>query len=114
MEPIVSPWLIYLASISGLFKTLLCFFGMFGFGVCAIYCLVECIDENSILTNIKKLKKPMIICIILSIIGLLIPNEKTIYTMIIAKNVTYNNINFGIDTIKELIDYIVTKIGELK
>lgn len=48
------------------------------------------------------------------IIGLLIPEENTVYKMLIASYATPNNIEYVKETGKDLVDYIIEKANELE
>lgn len=62
----------------------------------------------------KKLKKFVIIFAIMFICGLIIPNKETMIQMKIAEYTTYDNLNTATEKIKEVTDYIVEKIQEVK
>lgn len=64
--------------------------------------------------TMKKLKKFVIIFAIMFICGLIIPNKETMIQMKIAEYTTYDNLNAATDKIKEITDYIVEKMQEVK
>lgn len=62
--------------------------------------------------NIKKtIKKLFIVVIASASLNLFIPNEETFYKMIIAKNVTYENLDKASEVIKDSVDYIFDKMN---
>lgn len=68
-------------------------------------------DENKVLKLIKRLVAGLIISIILAIV---IPSTDTINKMIVSSVVTKENVSKGVETTKDLIDYIVDKINEIE
>ena len=62
----------------------------------------------------KKIKKFIIIFAIIFICGLIIPNKETMISMKIAEYATYDNLNAATEKIKEITDYIIEKIQEVK
>lgn len=62
----------------------------------------------------KKIKKFIIIFAIIFICGLIIPNKETMISMKIAEYATYDNLNATTEKIKEITDYIIEKIQEVK
>ena len=82
-------------------------------------CLEE-IEENDDEESEKKAfiwlrkytKKYIGVVIILSILLVIIPNYKTRIAMLVAKNVTYTNIEKAKLGTKEAIDYIFKKVNE--
>ena len=86
MEPIINPWLIYLAEVVDVLK-LLCTISSLLLGiVTCIFLLDDCAPYNKCakFTGIA-----FILCVILAI---LIPTEKTVWMMIGASQLTTNNI----------------------
>ena len=60
----------------------------------------------------KKVIKMTTIGIIVSgSLYVVIPNDKTIYKMLIAKNVTYENLDKASEVIKDSVDYIFDKVN---
>ena len=60
---------------------------------------------------IKKVIKTTVIgTVIFGSLYIIIPNDKTIYKMLIAKNVTYENLDKAQEVIKDSVDYIFDKI----
>lgn len=112
MKPIINPWLFYLTDVlSGIKWLLVVFFAValfvYLFGLC-IYLL-----DMSELPDWHKLKN-IVFLVIPIIIGLLIPEEKTVYKMLIASYTTSNNIEYVKETGKDLVDYIIEKANELE
>lgn len=112
MKPIINPWLFYLTDVlSGIKWLLVVFFAValfvYLFGLC-IYLL-----DMQELPDWHKLKN-IVFLVIPIIIGLLIPEEKTVYKMLIASYTTPNNIEYVKETGKDLVDYIIEKANELE
>lgn len=79
--------------------------------VCA-YMSDDFMDEEE-----KRIKKAMRVSLIIFILSLLIvifvPDKKTIIEMFIAKNVTIENAQIALDSIKNATDYVVSAIGKI-
>ena len=115
MEYYINPMWFYLQSISNGIKiasivgivalfiatsVLICYyFDSFGEG------------KDKILKSIKRFVVGIIIAIILAIA---IPSTDTINKMIVSSVVTKENVAKGVETTKDLIDYIVDKINEIE
>ena len=112
MKPIINPWLFYLTDVlSGIKWLLVVFFSValfvYLFGL-SIYLL-----DMQELPDWHKLKN-IVFLVIPIIIGLLIPEEKTVYKMLIASYTTPNNIEYVKETGKDLVGYIIEKANELE
>lgn len=63
-------------------------------------------------------KKVLFICIVglflSALVCIFVPSEKTLIEMQIAKMATHNNVDLTIDKIKEIVDYIINGIKEVK
>ena len=59
----------------------------------------------------KKLIIPLVIAFVLTIV---VPSKETIYEMIVANLVTYENVDLTTETLEEAFDHIIDKLGELK
>lgn len=66
----------------------------------------------------KALIKPLIITGIVTLVSIIaavfIPSRETLIEMQVAKFVTYENAELGIDAVKSIIDYIINAIQSLK
>lgn len=66
------------------------------------------IDDKNYFNKIKKYNiLSMIVGILLILIAIFIPNKQASIEMLIAKTATFDNTNWSIQQIKEIIDYIV-------
>ena len=117
MTPIISPWVFYwievLENVSCLCGTLI-FFGIILAGACIIFLpiLIDTIDidvEDFTKIAPKILKKVVSIFIVIVIVGTFIPSKETMYTMLVAENVTVENLEVATDVIKDSVDYIFDK-----
>lgn len=109
MKPIINPWWIYFASKSegiGIFLLIV--------GLCMLvwaiiwsvgYRVGECVTSCP--------KCLLIIGIAGTIVGGLLPSEKTIYTMMTVEQITTNNIEAVGNTAQDIVDYIVDKIDKI-
>jgi hypothetical protein len=119
MKPIINPWLFYLVDVIGNFKSA-CFALLLviviGFGATVLIEVGEAKDELELDTVkvIKTLKRMVAVAVLLMTLDMLLPSKKTCYQMMIASQITDNNIQKAEDTIKKSVDYIFEKINEGK
>lgn len=86
MKPIINPWLFYLIKYD--------------------------MDELDEVKVIKTIKKKIIVIALLITFAIFLPSKKTCYQMMIASQITDNNIQKAEDVIKNSVDYIFEKINE--
>ena len=60
----------------------------------------------------KFLKKVVIFLLIIIGVFSIIPSKETMYTMMVANYVTYENVEAATDVIQDSVDYIMDKLGE--
>ena len=112
MEPIINPWLIYLADKAEYFGRIfgsLCFIFLAVYaGVVALY-FVDYKGKDFL----KKTIYIPILLIVFLVFFLAFPDKDTIYSMLAAKQLTPNNIEKIETTAQENIDYILEKIKEI-
>ena len=119
MTPIINPWMFYLVDVIGNFKTV-CFvlilLIVIGFGAITLIEIGEAAEELELdeVKVIKNLKKMAIVVVLLMTFNMLLPSKKTCYQMMIASQITDNNIQKAEDVIKDSVDYIFEKINEGK
>lgn len=138
-EPIINPWLFYLADLVFALKATLIILSV-GLAIGSLLYLVAWNDNNTYkidtIENIKLRKtwlKDSKICIISAVItftvGMIVPTKKTLYAMAIASALTPDTVqliydktgetstdilNGGGELIEDIIDYGVDKINELR
>lgn len=111
MTPIISPWLFYLVDVMDNLKFECLFIPMLFllYMLSIAYTKEEDINEEKIVKIVKKL----IICSALVFtVESFLPSKKTCYQMMIASQVTEENIKKAEDRIKSSVDYIFEKINE--
>lgn len=118
MEPIINPWLIYLAEMGDVFNFLFILL-LLGSVVGDLYFGAAVIDNDWRTEDQQKKDKRMlkigIVVTIISALGLiLVPTTDTVYKMIIFNNITTNNIEKGKDYVEDIIDYTAEKLIEVK
>ena len=123
MEPIISPWIVYLIGITDDVKTL--------FAACAIVLFVIIIimavvflliipAEQGSFDAIKhhSVRKAFKYCIVGAIVSMVIetfvPTGSTLYLMLVSENITEDNIKTLGGSGKEFVDYIFDKVEEIK
>ena len=122
MNYIINPWVFYLLNImENIVSSII--IALFIFGIAYVsYAIIWYVelsfsyfdDEDkypSPLTIVKKWKIPLIICIVVLV---LTPSKETCYKMLIASQVTTENIESAKETVKEVADYIVESAKEIK
>lgn len=133
MDPIVSPWLIYLISVINSIRIFAFLLGLI-FGLPLLICFVSDYFNSvnvDILTpyqldqyaeikekNVKQIKKYFILCLTFILVGLLIPSKETLITMLISNVITPDNINMSNELIKynvqDYVNIIVDGINKTK
>lgn len=117
MKPIINPWLFYLADVIGNFKSA-CFalllIIVICFGATVLIEVGEAKDELELdaVKVIKTLKRMVAVAVLLMTFDMLLPSKKTCYQMMIASQITDNNIQKAEDVIKDSVDYIFEKIDK--
>lgn len=106
MKPIISPWLIYFASRADALGTLFMIITFIAFGICLIGFFDECLTKNGFKLFIS-------IGIISAILTILTPTTETVYTMMVANEITPDNIQTIGKTGKDLVDYITDQIDKI-
>ena len=120
MDYIVDPTWVYWISVVDSVKDVLCVVGVFlviftiGNAVILFILWGDKGSENVVRRIIKVLRVsiPALICI--AIASAFIPSQKTIITMKVAELSTKENIGWGIQQIKEIVDYIINAIERIK
>lgn len=112
MNPIINQWLLYTVEISfKLHFILIILMAIFGF-IFIFFFLDELTEEKN--ENAGKAKFTFKIFLITLIAFTFIPSRETCYKMVIASQITDNNIQKAEDVIKDSVDYIFEKINEGK
>lgn len=122
MDPIISPWLIYLISVINSIRIFAFILGLVFSIPLLIYFVSDFfnyINENILFPyqldeyeelkkrNSKQIKKYFILCLTFILVGLLIPSKETLITMLIANVITPDNINMSNELIKHNVqDYV--------
>ena len=113
--PVISPWLFYVIDLlDKLRETAIIVFWIIVVTVLVVglFSLLECeYWEDEIIQKLKKaLKFSVIPIVISSVMYIAIPSKDVTYKMLVAKYVTYENIDKATDTIKDGVDYIFEKL----
>lgn len=115
MEPIISPWLVYLISILTPIKGFFATATIILLAIIFFIILFNFIEEDSMAriydNKTKKLdssfKKLIILTVISSILAVLVPTKETVVAMYIANMITPDNLNLANDIFKSnLKDYL--------
>lgn len=113
MEPIISPWIIYLFSILTKLNTVAFAVMMFSWVAILFIGLYKLIngDDMEIEFNFKN---AIIIAVIATTIVILIPTEKTMLAMLTLSFITPDNIGIAEDHIIELVTKIMDAASNVK
>ena len=116
MKPIINPWLIYFVDSLDLVQ-LSCILMVVALVVAILILSCRMDDLEYKEKELKSARRTRKIVIFFSILLLIvipfIPSRETCYKMIIASQVTDNNIQKAEDVIKDSVDYIFEKINEV-
>lgn len=104
MKPIISPWIIYLASRADALGTLFLIVTVVAFAICLIG--FDYLTKNGFKLFIS-------IGIISMILTVLTPTTETVYTMMVANEITSDNIQAVGKTGKDVVDYITDQIDKV-
>lgn len=124
MMPIINPWIFYLidilSNLKGVsrFATFITALALIVITIITAYLKVQDsyygsennIEVIEILTRFFK-KLLIVACIAISVF-IVTPSEETMYKMLVAQNVTYENVDKAQEEIKETVDYIFKKLGK--
>lgn len=114
MKPIINPWLFYLVDMIGSFQILSILIALLIIISFAIEIIKydEAMDELDKVKVIKTFKKKVIVIALLITFAIFLPSKETCYKMMIASQITDNNIQNAEDVVKDSVDYIFEKINE--
>ena len=116
MTPIINPWMFYLVDFLDELK-MLCILAvpLLLFVIVIITIMIDDLKPNKE-KELKSYRRTRKIVILFSISILIvipfIPSKETCYKMMVASQITDNNIQKAEDTIKNSVDYIFEKINE--
>ena len=110
MTPIINPWLFYIVDVIDNLKFECLFIPLlFLLYIVSADYADEDLNEEKTAKTIKKI----VICVALLFTAeTLLPSKETCYKMMVASQITDNNIQKAEDTIKKSVDYIFEKINE--
>ena len=116
MTPIINPWLFYIVDFLDGLKTL-CIIAVPVLVIVIGYLTVTIDDlgrgeEKEKKSAIRTRKIVILFSISILIVIPFIPSKETCYKMMVASQITDNNIQKAEDTIKNSVDYIFEKINE--
>lgn len=119
---IINPWIFYLIDVLSTLKhNSAIIAGVSILAFCAT-CLIAAIakseshydnDSARLATlSVKALKKILIVICISAGVYTVTPSEETMYKMLVAQYVTYENVDKATESIKEGVDYIFKKLNK--
>lgn len=114
---IVSPWIFYLINLLSNISDV-CFMLAFVsslalLGLILYHWLAELNSNSEMWVSFIKWCKRTAIALVISTLGLtFIPTKETMYKMLVANFVTYENVETATNAIKDSVDYIFEKLDE--
>lgn len=112
MKPIINPWLFYIVDVIDSFKFTIFLLLMLFTLIFGVQAVIENNNEEDEVKVIKVIKKMFIVVTLGLTFSTFIPSKKTCYQMMVASQVTEENIQKAEDVIKDSVDYIFEKINK--
>lgn len=116
MDPIISPWLIWLVQTCGALKFILvaaCIIFGIALAIFIGLSIMEDLDDDE-KVKVKKCRNRFTIIIIpIMILAIAVPDSPTAKMMLASSYITEENISKTSETAKEAIDYIFDKIEKI-
>lgn len=111
MTPIINPWLFYLVNLISNFKLGGLIIPLILLACVLIGCLPLAEDISD--EQFAKIAKKLIACALCGFtVWMVLPSKETCYKMMVASQVTEDNIQKAEDVIKDSVDYIFEKINK--
>lgn len=112
MEPVISPWIIYAVNLADKISTIATVAAII-LGIGTIYAGMEWVVERSDEAKgiVKKMWIPFAICMAIIIV---VPDEKTLMTMIAAQYITPDNINAVQGNVVDFVGRIAQAVKDVK
>ena len=116
MTYIINPWIFYWIELADAIKCIsLAFALLTGVAFCvSIACWYDIGDDEEGKVAKRLAKISGVASVVLFILFLVIPSQKTCMQMLIAKQMTIENATWTVDSLKSVVDYIVDAMKELK
>lgn len=117
MHYIINPWVFYLLGLSNsVGMACVIFLTVFAivFGIYLLFRVVEFVGYDEYPTPIQILKKWKVPLILSVAFLVFMPSTDTIYKMMIASQVTTENIDTAKETIQDVADYIIDAVKEIE
>ena len=112
MEPIISPWVIYLFSVLSKLNTVAFIITIFSWATIFFIALNKIIDGDDMEIEFNY-KNAIIIAVIATMLVILIPGEKTMLSMLTLSFITPDNViiaeNHIIDLVTKIMDVVNNK-----
>lgn len=112
MKPIINPWLFYLVDVIDSFRFTIFLLLILFTLILGIQAIIENNNEDDEVKVIKTIKKMLIVVTLGLTFSTFIPSKKTCYKMMIASQVTEENVKKAENVIKDSVDYIFEKINK--
>ncbi len=116
-DPIVSPWLVYLImqvdAVNELLFVAALFAGVAMFPYMVGFVVKRSGTEDEFTRAMEKCKFIPILFMLLFPLAVLFPNQKTIIAMIVAKHITPQTVEQGVDVVKQVKDELKVDVMDV-
>lgn len=114
----INPMWFYLMNVGDTLKNFLFMAGIITLIVAGVLCVTWCLDgcvsisdmDDDEKKTFKLFKKFIVASIIAMVIGIFVPSKETCIEMMIASQVTHENVSATKEEIYEIVDYITDKV----
>lgn len=116
-EPIISPWIFYIAGVLRCFNAIVTFsmFVSFIFSFVCIIIIDDCTSTQERIDDCKiRLKRGLCTALITLMLFIFVPSSTTYYQMVVANYVTYERVYEIKDSIESIFDKIIETAKELQ
>ncbi len=114
----INPMWFYLMSVGDTLKDFILVIGILTIGIVGLLCVAWFIDTGARVSDmddeekatLKLFKKIIVASIIAIVIGVFVPSKETCIEMMIASQVTHENVTATKEEIYEIVDYVTDKV----
>ena len=111
MTPVINPLWFYLMSVADdvdFVASVVVVVTTIGLTIYFFYSLANAYDVEDFIDNLKPIRKPFaIVVVLITLVGIITPSSETITKMIIAQNVTYERVEVVGDTVETVYNDIM-------
>ena len=110
MNSVINPWIFYLMDVSAGIEVA----SMVALIVCGAVCALGTLGIGEYQKGyFQTFKVFIIISIVAGVLAVIIPSQETLMKMLITSCITPDNIEFGVETVKSIVEYIVETVNSM-